>query len=682
MATKSALPMGGEIAVVGLLVAVLALMILPLPPLLIDALLSVNIGLSILMLMAAMYAPSSTSLSAFPSMLLFTTLFRLSLNIASTKAILLHADAGHIIDAFGNLVVGGNLAVGLVVFIIIAVVQFIVIAKGSERSSEVSARFALDGMPGQQMSIDAELRGGSISAEEAKRLRTQLGTESQLFGAMDGAMKFVKGDAIAGLLITLINIVAGIVVGVTYHGMAIGDAAHRFAVLSVGDGMVSQIPSLLISVSAGVLTTRVADKQQSQVPLGQEIFRQLTGDSQALYMSAALMLCIGFVPGFPLFLFVFLAGMLAITGYNLSARPQQNPIVGTEAYRAELMPALRGFGMKGDGPKLLLQAPSFASPIGLSLSESLRKKITTEALNKAIEQERMQLENNLGLPFPGMTAWVSQDLSSSECEVRLQDVPSGRLILPEDCFAVQTSAPHKDWERVQGMLDVYWVKSSATLSEESRILSIEQLIARCIIRLLTEQAHLFLGIQETQWIFDKLNADYQGLVSETQKVLPLQRVADVLRRLLEEQISIRSMRNILESLVYWGPKEKDVLMLVEYVRIDLGRLISYHATDGGMRLNAMFIDLEIEQQIRQAIKPTPTGNFLALSQEEAVDLVGLIEAISGKEPLAHTALVTAMDIRRYVRRMIQTQLPWLQVYSYQELGSYLELIPFGQVSRN
>ncbi len=681
MSTKKRLPFGGELAVAGLLVAVLSLIILPLPPLVIDALLSVNIGLSILLLMVALYAPSTTSLSTFPSMLLFTTLLRLALNIASTKAILLHAEAGHIIDAFGHLVVGGNLVVGLVVFIIIAVVQFIVIAKGSERSSEVSARFALDGMPGQQMSIDAELRGGSITAEEAKRLRAQLAMESQLFGGMDGAMKFVKGDAIAGLVITFINLIAGIVVGVSYHGMSMGESAQRFSVLAVGDGMVSQIPSLLISVAAGVLTTRVADKGRAQqVPLGQEIVRQLSGNARALYMSAALMLGFGLVPGFPLVLFVFLASVLIVTGYNLNKRPNMAPLVGSDAHRAELMPSLRGFGAKGDGASLLLQAPPFSSPIDLRLSQHLRLKITAQSLDQAIGQERMRLEEEMGLPFPGMAVWVSQDLSRCECEVRLQDVPTGHLLFPEGFVAVKTTVPQPDWKAVPGLAAVYWAAAEALPFEGAQMLSTEELIAQCVIGLLTKDAHLFIGIQETQWIFDKFNADYQGLVSEVQKVLPMQRVADVLRRLLEEQVPIRNMRNILESLVYWGPKEKDVLMLTEYVRGDLGRLIAYQATNGGPRLNALFLDVDIEQQIRQAIKPTPTGNFLALAQEEVTALMALIQTQSGKDPLTNTALVTSMDIRRYVRRMIQHQLPWLPVYSFQELGSYLELVPVGQVS--
>lgn len=294
------LPAGGEIGIVALVIAIISLMILPLPPVAIDLLLGINITISVTLLMVTMYVPDIAALSAFPSLLLFTTLFRLSLNIASTKSILLHAEAGNIIESFGQLVVGGNLVVGLVVFAIITTVQFIVIAKGSERVAEVGARFTLDALPGKQMSIDADLRSGLLSTEEARKKRATLAVESQLHGGMDGAMKFVKGDAIAGLIITMINIVAGIAVGVAYHGMSAGDAANRFSVLSVGDAMVSQIPSLLLSVAAGVMITRVTDERApKRRSLGDEISHQLGSSARALYFAAFLLLGFAAVPGFP-----------------------------------------------------------------------------------------------------------------------------------------------------------------------------------------------------------------------------------------------------------------------------------------------------------------------------------------------------------------------------------------------
>ncbi len=635
----SRLSIGGEVAITLLLVSILALMILPLPPQLIDALLAVNMAISVLLLMAALYAPSSTSLSSFPSLLLFTTLFRLALNIASTKAILLHADAGHIIDSFGNLVVGGNLIVGLVVFTIIAAVQFIVIAKGSERTSEVGARFALDAMPGQQMSIDAELRGGTMSAEDARKRRAQLAMESQLFGGMDGAMKFVKGDAIAGLVITVINITAGIAVGVIYHGMDSATAAQRFSVLAVGDAMVSQIPSLLISVAAGVLTTRVADKMAAQQsPLGKEIVRQLSNSSQAMTMAALMLVGFALVPGFPWVMFLLLAALLGWAGHAMKAKGRPAASTGESK---DAMPSLRAFGAKGDSPTIGQAAPQFTSPVSIKLSPALGARLLPVALEAAFAKERARMEEELGLPFPGVAVWISQDLEGERYEVLLQEVPSGGGELPADATA-------------------------------------EPALAEQVMTLISSHAHLFVGIQETQWMFDRLNASYQGLVTEVQKVLPLQKVSDVLRRLLEERVPIRNMRNILESLIFWGPKEKDVLVLTEYVRGDLGRFISHRATQGTGKLAVLTLNVSVEQMIRQSIKPTPTGNFLTLSEEDVQAITQRVTEVAGEAP-REVAIVTAMDVRRYVRRLIEPRLKWLQVYSYQELSGHAQLLPEGEI---
>lgn len=634
-----------EIAIAALVTAIVSLIILPLPPLLIDSLLAINIALSILLLMAGLYAPTAVALSSFPSMLLFTTLFRLSLNIASTKAILLHANAGHIIESFGRLVVGGNLLVGITVFIIIAAVQFIVIAKGSERASEVSARFALDALPGAQMSIDAELRAGTLSADDARKKRADLALESRLNGSMDGAMKFVKGDAIAGLAITLINIVAGIAVGVTYHEMPVAVAVERFTILSVGDAMVSQLPSLLISVAAGVIITRVLDTRGGNPPsLGQEMISQLGGNATALRMSAVLVLGFAAVPGFPWALFIGVSAMLAFFSWRLKSKSADEE----DGDAGRRIPALRPYGANGDGPVIAECAPGFASPIGLKLSRKLASRLLPQRLNEAFLAERTRLEEEYGIPFPGMAIWSSEALSDDAYVVLVQDVPVGEgEVVPLSGVDKQADA--------------------------------ETLLARHVIELLGPHAHVFVGIQETQWLFDKLGTEYPSLIGEVQKILPLQRISDVLRRLLEEQVPIRNLRGIVESLIYWGPREKDVLVLTEYVRGDLGRQIAYRAAHGGKRLAALFLHVELEQLIRLAIKPTPSGNFLALPPEQISCIVDEICGLAGVDSRNDLAIVTSMDIRRYVRRMVQPRLSWLNVYSYQELGEYVDIISSGQI---
>ncbi len=704
------LPAGGEIALLGLVIAMISLMILPLPTWLIDILLSVNLAISVTLLMITLYVPSISSLSAFPSLLLFTTLYRLSLNIASTKSILLHAEAGEIIDSFGQLVVGGNLVVGIVVFVIITVVQFIVIAKGSERVAEVGARFTLDALPGKQMSIDADLRANNLTAEEARRKRATLALESALHGGMDGAMKFVKGDAIAGLIITVVNIVAGLAVGVSYHGMTAGEAANRFSILSIGDAMVSQIPSLLLSVAAGVMITRVADEREEKpLSLGAEIGKQLTTSARALAFASLLLLAFAAVPGFPWPLFLLLSGILGFTAYRLGKGNAGHGAPGSEP-----LGSMQRAGSKTSSPAILGQAPAFTAPLGVRISADLVARINPGALDKAFEAERALLQEELGLPFPGITLWVSDRVPPSSCEFLMHDVPqlslalpAGKVVLPDlgaatasearadavDATNPVTAAAAQETDSTTALIarcdvgsplaadgrQTYWIDEKAAPAK-TRVWRAEQLIAHASVALLRQHATLFVGVQEVQYILEQLGADYPGLVAEVQKVLPPQRIADVLRRLLEEQVSIRNARNIMESLITWGPKEKDMLMLTEYVRGDLSRFLAHRAANGAKQLPVVLFDMPVEQHIRQAIKQTPTGNYLALPPDQAKFLVDSIQTFVGPVPRAGIALVTSMDIRRYVRRMIESQLGWLSVYSYQELGAHVDLQPMGRVT--
>ncbi len=693
------LPAGGEIGIAAMIVAIISLMILPLPPTLIDMLLGINIAISITLLMITLYVPNVVSLSAFPALLLFTTLYRLSLNIASTKSILLHAEAGHIIDSFGELVVGGNLVVGLVVFAIITTVQFIVIAKGSERVAEVGARFTLDAMPGKQMSIDADLRANLLTGEQARHKRATLAVESQLHGGMDGAMKFVKGDAVAGLIITSINIIAGIAVGVAYHGMSAGEAANRFSVLSVGDAMVSQIPSLLLSVAAGVMITRVSDERQSKpVSLGDEIGRQLGSSSRALYFAALLLLGFAAVPGFPAMLFVILSATLAFTAYRLHKNtPHQ------QTHEKESLHAMQRSGSKVDVPAILARAPQFTCALGVRIAPDLVTRLTMPALDKSFDSERSQLQEELGLPFPGITMWSYGAMPALTCEILVHDVPQlrielpvGKVMLPEASRLALSGAPvplPADNTALAALLErsetrapidssgvaTHWV-DERDVPPKTVVWRAEQVIAHASVALMRRHAPLFLGIQEVQWILDQLAGDYPGLVAEVQKVLPPQRIADVLRRLLEEGISIRNVRTIMESLIAWGPKEKDMLMLTEYVRGDLSRFLAHRAASGERTLSAVLFDLPVEQHIRQAIKQTPTGNFLALPPDDVALITDKIQSFVGDLPRTGVALVTSMDIRRYVRRMIEGRIGWLAVYSYQELGEHVELRPLGRVA--
>jgi len=682
MAFRPPSGIGNDLATAALVVAIVSLMILPLPTFVIDSLLAVNISVSVLLLMTTLFIPNAIALSTFPSLLLFTTLFRLSLNIASTKSILLHADAGHLIDSFGELVVGGNLVVGIVIFLIITIVQFIVISKGSERVAEVGARFTLDAMPGKQMSIDADLRAGLLTGEEARKKRTHLAMESQMHGGMDGAMKFVKGDTIAGLIITLVNLVAGIVVGVTYHGMTAGQAANRFAVLSIGDAMVSQIASLFICVAAGVLITRVADDGEKKPrSLGQEVGAQLTGNARSMYLAGMLVVSFAIVPGFPALQFILLAAGLGAAGYVLDKRRRKQEQVAI----SKPITALQRDGAKGEPPSIRQEPPLFSKPLAVRMSKELGLLLEADALDDAITSERQLLQEHLGLPFPGVAMWVSQGLKGLQFDVLLNDVPTrevtlpGRLMLVEDPSSALAARARRHgplFDRDESL----WVESTAvTDATRGDVSSIETVIARHVTGVLRANAHMFIGVQEVQWVMERVAGEYPGLVAEVQKVLPAQRIAEVLRRLLEEQVPVRNVRSILEGLIAWGPKEKDMLVLTEYIRGELGRYLAYEASGGSAIVDAILMDPDAEQMIRQAIKSTPAGNYLAIAPESSLALTDQILLIAGEKLRPGVALVTSMDIRRYVRKMIEARIGWLKVYSFQELGGAVELRPIGRV---
>ncbi|MFN3493033.1 MAG: FHIPEP family type III secretion protein [Hydrogenophaga sp.] len=646
------LNLGGDVGMVLTIVAVLSLMVFPLPPLAIDALLAINMAVSVLLLSVTIYMPNAVALTSFPSLLLFTTLFRLGLNVASTKSILMHANAGDIILAFGELVVGGNLAVGIVVFLVITIVQFIVIAKGSERVAEVGARFTLDAMPGKQMSIDADLRAGYITGDEARARRAALAMESQLHGGMDGAMKFVKGDAIAGLIITGINLVAGIAVGIMYHQMEAGEAANLFAILSIGDAMVGQIPSLLICVAAGVLITRVNDEHAPKPKsLGQEIMAQLGSNHKALFTAALMLLGFAAVPGFPWMVFLVLALSLGGAGIFLLK-------LGAVGRDADVLKALMREGARGEAHGIGSQATAMACPLALVMSEDLGKSVDRIGLNEAFEDERAKLQDELGLPFPGIRLWTQPDMGESSYRVLIHDVPMAGGKVEAGKAKGPRSEDKEGQEHQSG----------------------EQCMAAHAVRLLRDNAHQFLGIQEVQWVLERVGKDYPGLVAEVQKVLPLQRISEVLKRLLEEHVSIRNLRAIFESLVVWGPKEKDVVMLTEYVRADLGSYLTHRATQGADSLAVVLLSPNLERQIRESIKPTPAGNFLAMPPDVMANIAHLICNVTGDQPRDGLAVVTSMDIRRYVRRIVEARVRWLHVYSFQELSGRVTLNPVGQVT--
>jgi type III secretion protein V len=635
----------GDLAIVALIVMIIALMVLPIPAALLDMMLAISIASSVALLMISIYVPSPVALTAFPNLLLFTTLLRLSLNIASTKQILLHAHAGQIIETFGKLVVGGNVLVGGVVFIVIAVVQFVVIAKGSERVAEVGARFTLDGMPGKQMSIDADLRAGLITKDEAKHRRQELEQETAWHGSMDGTMKFVKGDAVCSLILVFVNILAGIAVGVFMKDMELAQAVQRYTVLTVGDGMVSQIPSLFASVAAGILITRVASPGESKANVGRLVVAQLIGQPMALVMTGGVMLLFLVVPGFPKLQFLALGLSIGLLGVLL-LRDQR---------RLDSPQRQRVTQMRGDAervvPVLMQQEPErLAAPVLVRLAPGVQHLIDPAGFGAALTHERGKLYEAIGLPFPGLRLRYDEALAENAYRIFAQDIPVGDGTLdpkPPDT-------------------------ASATPSE---------LLAAHIGTVIRARAALFVGIQEVQSILDDIGRNQPELVQEVTRAIPLQRVADVLRRLLQEDMSIRNTREVLESLIVWAPREKDVSMLVEYVRVDLGAMTIARIAAGRPELPIVMLSQPAEQIVREAIQETMGGAFLALGAERNELLLRQARELhdQGRTRGIESVFACSMDVRRHLKRALDPTLPKVPVLSYQEIGDHVRVSAVGAI---
>lgn len=666
-----------DLALTLLLFAVIALFVLPLPTFLLDMLLTINLGMSLTLLIVATYIPSALSLSTVPSLLLFMTLFRLSLNIASTKLILLHANAGHIIDTFGKLIVGNNVVVGGVVFLIIAIVQFIVIAKGSERVAEVGARFALDAMPGKQMSIDADVRAGTITAGQAQERRRALEQECQLHGAMDGAMKFVKGDAIAGVVIALVNILAGICIGTLMKDMSIGDALQRYAILTIGDGMVSQIPSLLVSIAAGVVITRVssAEDRTGSLNLGNVIGSQLLGQPKALVVSGAAIAVFLVVPGFPKWTFAIMALVVAGGGYLLMRRAQRS--AGTVTW----IEVESGAADRMDG--------AVAPPLALDLDESLRDRVDPRLFEQRMTIAKGEVEADLGMVFSRLRiVWTGLGQADAYA-IRVQDVvasagalrPGRRLLEPGarariDQGEAEVGAPFGPFA------EVVWVAAptgDTPLPDGIRTLSCEEVLAVHIGAVIKQHAAQLLGIQDVQAMIHVVQAEAPDLVMELARVVPLQRVTDVLRRLLQEGVPIRNLRTIFESLVTWAPKETDAIALTELVRVDLGRLITSRHVGAARSIDAVLFEPALEGRVQGAIERAARGNLLLLSHDVTRDIREQLRVLLEKAGQTRLVVVVSTDVRRYVKRLIEPVAPRLAVLSYQEIDEDVTLVPVGWI---
>ncbi len=676
-----------DITLVALLLAVIAMMIMPMPTPVVDTLIGANMALSFVMLMMAMYVKTALDFSSFPTMLLFTTLFRVGLNITTTRLILLQADAGEIIYTFGEFAVGGNFVVGAVVFLILTIVQFLVIAKGAERVAEVGARFTLDAMPGKQMSIDADMRAGVIDMEEAQRRRNRVSLESQMYGAMDGAMKFVKGDSIAGMIVVVVNIVGGTIIGVMQNGMAAGDALQLYGVLTIGDGLVSQIPSLLVSISAGILITRSGDSDQH---VGEQIGGQIFSYPRALMMAGGMVFLFALVPGFPKPQLFTLSFALFGFGYVLRGIMTLPEELDPKAeLDKSLSPTVK--------PKTSAQtqgkeefAPTI--PIILDISEALGAGLNYDSLNAELSTLRRALYFDLGVPFPGINIRPNAAMPGLSYTLHVNEIPMSHGALEKGMVLARDGIDNLALLGVEAIrgedflpdIETVWV----TKAQQAQLLRAgitcmdhDRILAYHLSLVLSRHADSFLGMQETKYLLDKMEERSPDLVREATRLLPVQRIAEIFQRLVQERVSIRDLRSILEALIEWSPKEKDTVMLTEYVRSALRRQISYMYSKGQNMLPAILMDPSVEETIRKAIRQTSAGAFLALDPDITQKFISAISATAGQytQHAQKPVLMASMDIRRYVRRLIEKDHYNLPVVSYQELTPEITVQPVGRV---
>lgn len=669
------------IAVVGILFIVMML-IIPLSPVVLDLLLAVNISLAVLILLLTMNVKKSLDFSIFPSLLLIMTLFRLALNVSSTRLILLNGYAGQIIMAFGNFVVGGNAVVGFIIFIILVVIQFVVITKGAERVAEVAARFTLDAMPGKQMSIDADLNAGLITDEQARHRRREIEREADFYGAMDGASKFVKGDAIAGIIITIINIIGGLIIGMVQKGMDFKVALNRYTLLTVGDGLVSQIPALLISTAMGILVTRAA----SESNLGHDLTEQLFSQPKVMYTSAILLIVLGFVPGLPTGPFLLIATILALSGYLTSTTvKQESERQAEEETAAQLQQAETPERVLG-----LVQVDPIELEIGYSLIPYVDQEQGGDLLDR-VTLIRKQLALELGVVLPMVRIRDNLQLQPNEYIVKIKGVEVGRgELMPNHYLAMDSGTATKEIEGIQTIepafgLPALWISEiDREEAEMSGYTTVDppSVLATHLTEILRNHASEFIGRQEVKNMIMTVKEVSPAVVEElTPDPLSLGDIQKVLQNLVKEGVSIRNLIEICEHLADHAQVTKDTDYLTEMVRQGLGRQISKSLVDEKNRLQVITLSPEVEKQVFEAVQQEQETGSLAMAPDKWQSMLqGLsieVENAAGKGLMP--IVLTSPQIRLAFLRLVEHAIPRITVISYNEIDPTVQVQAIGMV---
>jgi flagellar biosynthesis protein FlhA len=663
-----------------MVVGIIVMFIIPLPTMLLDMLLAANITFSMVVILVSIYTTEPLDLSVFPSLLLFATLFRLGLNVSTTRLILGQGYAGEIILSFGDFVVGGNYVVGLIIFLILVIIQFVVITKGAERVAEVAARFTLDAMPGKQMSIDADLNAGIIDEHEAKREREKIRQEADFYGAMDGASKFVKGDAIAGIIITFINIIAGLVIGMLQQNMGFAQAAETYILLTVGDGLVSQIPALLISTATGMVVTRAASDNN----MGNEMTEQLLKQPKALFIASAVLMILGFVPGLPTIPFLVLAVFIATMGYLIIKTAEvERPKKKEKKKKPDLSPEEKQ-EMKEQEIKQLIKVDKLEIEVGYNLISLVLPEQGGDFLDR-VANIRKQIAMDLGIILPPVRIVDNLQLQPNTYKIKLQGVEISEYQLFADKYLAMD--PGDTFEDIEGIdteepafgTPAIWIEAEQRERAEMAnytVVDPGSVMATHLTEIIKSHAYELLGREEVKKLIDNVKEENEAVVDELMPdLMNLGEIQKILQNLLWENIPIKNLVLILETLADHAARTKDQTILTEYVRQGLSRQISKQFTDQENNLNVFTIDPQKEEKLANSLEQSDQGNYLSLQPAEAQNLINNIVQQAkqlleqGKEPI----LLTSPMIRRPIKEMVHRTFSDLTVLSFNELESDVDL---------
>ncbi|MFD2704790.1 flagellar biosynthesis protein FlhA [Salibacterium lacus] len=672
-----------EFSVLFGVILIVVMLIIPLPTFILDILIITNISLALIIILVSMNTREPLEFSIFPTLLLLVTLFRLGLNVSTTRSILGDAEAGNVINTFGNFVVGGSPLVGFVVFLILVIIQFVVIVKGSERVSEVGARFTLDAMPGKQMSIDADLNAGMISDQQAKQRREKIQEEADFYGSMDGASKFVKGDAIAGIVIVIINLIFGLVIGMVEHGMGVTDAASTYTLLTVGDGLVSQIPALLVSTATGIVVTRAA----SEGNLSHDVTSQLFAFPKMLYIASAAIFLLGLLTPITVLLTTVIAAGLASMAYFMS-RVEQQPDKEEEEPEEER----EDDDMKSpENVVNLLTIDPIEFEFGYGLIPLADANQGGDLLDRVV-MIRRQLALELGMVVPVIRIRDNIQLQPNEYAIKMHgnDVASGELLLDH----YMAMSPGVEDESITGIettepafgLPALWIgeemKEQAELSGYT-VVDPPSVVSTHLTEIIKNHAHELLGREEAKQLVEHLKETYPTLVEEvTPNPLSLGDIQKVLSNLLKEKISIRNLPTIFETLAEYGALTKDMTLVTEYVRQSLSRQITKQFSPDGEPLYVVTVSGQAEKKIAEAVQQTEHGNFLAMNPDDSQSLVENIgrEAERLSEMGQTPVLLCSPAVRMHISQLIERFLPQVPVLSYNELEPNIEVQSTGVVN--